>query len=902
MTNSSPQTSFAASPLDDFLLSEGTPDSALDTTNKSARTQSKFSLTRYQPVEVFRLTQGADLEICKKHAEEIIALINTNSSKVEERYKNFGNALIALAKLIDSTGQLINNRENPDPKLADFFLALTLKHWSDAKNGTAEFEIFSEFKDTLKINILLSDWQKLILKHFDIAQLSAIYTLPTLLSAQDLEEYTQTMSVYEILKTCGKLEDDIKFLNESTSAKDEDKKKNLEATKEKLRESLAQIREKSSDIFKVAQSAYKKCSINENAAQTFILKQINAKRSKNTTGSNPREFLNFSSSLNCKLILNTENSKALIKFSRELKSKIEELTNYQTGELDIIINAPSLLGATSTNLGLKIKSNKHRLLALDLALELYAATRIFLATCTIALKDFPEQRKTFGSDLLKSLESPLPPETLTKLLELGDNSEEFNPKLQKRILELYRFPEVVQSRQDIECSFDIFNIPQLTGYLLTNLVKQNLEDKAEQDNPELKNLIRIALSAYEQDYSFIGDILSNLKKNNFTAIAKSIYRRIKTLKEAISATDSFKANSSPEQIALSLSICINTIAAIAAEPSLAKQIRLQIPNIDNLTEFLDILANYSEDPSFFKDQVKKIKKSLSNTLQDAPLSPENMKKVSKAIRNFQYLIKHPELAASSTGDELFASGIFLPGAPGIGKTYFIKCLENEIGGPRIDISLMSYIKKALEAGEDFNLDLIKVILLAFSEVISDDKKNEPVMIVVDEAEAILVNRLLSNITQEQMTSNNLMLQIISDIRINYPNVFIVIATNHKDKVDKASIRRGRIDIEIELSDPSPEIRKIVIRSEIMKALEVANFDLELEDSDLAEMVKLSDGLQFVEIKQTINELIRFEWSMARDKNPDFKPEIMELVSRFKEIAGETSQHSLGDISRVGFVE
>ena len=166
-------------------------------------------------------------------------------------------------------------------------------------------------------------------------------------------------------------------------------------------------------------------------------------------------------------------------------------------------------------------------------------------------------------------------------------------------------------------------------------------------------------------------------------------------------------------------------------------------------------------------------------------------------------------------------GIMLYGAPGCGKTSFIKSLIAETRYNAIYVDL-NKITSSSDFENIFNtneingniFDLNKRIYIledidCISDIIIDRnlKKEEPIKQHVSIAEKIMYDVMTQN-KDEFKTNDALNLSTILNVMdgvIETPGRIIIMTTNCIDKLDKALIRPGRIDLKIEFKKASKDI-------------------------------------------------------------------------------------------------
>ena len=149
-------------------------------------------------------------------------------------------------------------------------------------------------------------------------------------------------------------------------------------------------------------------------------------------------------------------------------------------------------------------------------------------------------------------------------------------------------------------------------------------------------------------------------------------------------------------------------------------------------------------------------------------------------------------------------GMLLYGPPGTGKTMLAKAFANEAGMPFISTT-----------GSDlYDIKLLK-------DIFKKAKEYAPSIVFIDEVDAIgrrdgssndiIINKLL---TELNGFSDNL-----------EENIFIIMATNLKEKIDPAILRSGRIDLHIKIDHLDKEARKFFI-DKILKKPTKGKFDID----------------------------------------------------------------------------
>jgi hypothetical protein len=140
----------------------------------------------------------------------------------------------------------------------------------------------------------------------------------------------------------------------------------------------------------------------------------------------------------------------------------------------------------------------------------------------------------------------------------------------------------------------------------------------------------------------------------------------------------------------------------------------------------------------------------------------------------------------------FPSAVILHGPPGCGKTFAVEKLIEFLGWPSFNIDSGSI-------GSPFIHDTSKKISEVFAKAID----NAPSVLVIDEMEAFLSSRELSQGSGQHHVEE------VAEFLRKIPeaagkNVLVIAMTNLIDTIDPAILRRGRFDHIIEVQMPSKE--------------------------------------------------------------------------------------------------
>merc|ERR1719163_2719675 len=181
-------------------------------------------------------------------------------------------------------------------------------------------------------------------------------------------------------------------------------------------------------------------------------------------------------------------------------------------------------------------------------------------------------------------------------------------------------------------------------------------------------------------------------------------------------------------------------------------------------------------------------------------------------------------------------GCLLIGPPGTGKTLLAKAVAGEAGVPFISISAAEFIEMFVGVGASRVRDL-------FAEA----KKNAPCIVFIDELDAVGRQRNqglgMGNDEREQ-TINQLLTEM--DGFDGNTGVIVLAATNIPDVLDKALLRPGRFDRQIQVALPDSKGREKILGVHA-KGKKLA------DDVNLGDIAKRCLGMSGADLANVLNE-------------------------------------------------
>ncbi len=182
-------------------------------------------------------------------------------------------------------------------------------------------------------------------------------------------------------------------------------------------------------------------------------------------------------------------------------------------------------------------------------------------------------------------------------------------------------------------------------------------------------------------------------------------------------------------------------------------------------------------------------------------------------------------------------GVLLVGPPGTGKTLLAKATAGEAGVPFFSLS-----------GSDFVEMFVGVGAARVRDLFEQAKKKAPCIVFIDEIDAIgqaraTVGSVGTNDEREQTLN-----QLLAEMDGFEPNQGVVImgATNRPEVLDKALLRPGRFDRQIQVTLPTEQGRKQIL------LIHTRPVTLG-EDANLDRLAQITPGFSGADLANIVNE-------------------------------------------------
>lgn len=178
------------------------------------------------------------------------------------------------------------------------------------------------------------------------------------------------------------------------------------------------------------------------------------------------------------------------------------------------------------------------------------------------------------------------------------------------------------------------------------------------------------------------------------------------------------------------------------------------------------------------------------------------------------------------------NGMLLYGPPGCGKTFFAEKFAEE-----------SNFNFTIVNGSDLGSSYIHGTQGKIAALFEKAQQNAPSIICFDEFDSFVPSRSSRAAEYRAEEINEFLSQLNN---CSKKGIFVIGTTNRKDMIDQAILRRGRMDIHIEIPAPDAQTREQIFKIHL-KGRPVA------DDIDYKELAELTDNYASADIAFIVNE-------------------------------------------------
>lgn len=224
--------------------------------------------------------------------------------------------------------------------------------------------------------------------------------------------------------------------------------------------------------------------------------------------------------------------------------------------------------------------------------------------------------------------------------------------------------------------------------------------------------------------------------------------------------------------------------------------------------------------------------------------------------------------------------LMLYGPSGCGKTHFARAVANELGVNFMEIVPDDIASKWVHGTQE-----------KIAEVFRKAEKNAPTLLFFDEFDAMVPVRT-SEDRHHQNNEVNEFLCMMNNAQEK--GVYVIVATNHPENIDRAVLRTGRIDEMIYIDMPDSSARKDLFAHALAKLPASENIDYEklaamtsgYSCSDITYIIKVASRKKFNETIQHKDEPYRLISQMEleeaiKQQVPSVSPRELRAYERIR---------------------
>lgn len=292
--------------------------------------------------------------------------------------------------------------------------------------------------------------------------------------------------------------------------------------------------------------------------------------------------------------------------------------------------------------------------------------------------------------------------------------------------------------------------------------------------------------------------------------------------------------------------------------------------VENIDKFQKVKSDEKPEKKF---QIKKTKEKGFDAIA--------------GMEDIKSQIKTDVIDALNNSEEYKKYGIRIPngilfyGPPGCGKTFFAKCLSEEINAEFLSLTPANLKSKYVNATQENIAKLFK-----------EAEEKAPIVIFIDEINELLPNRDKDDYHEMSKSAVNEFLAQMD--RTSEKGILIIGATNFPHNIDPAALRSGRLEKKFYISPPDFDARKKLFEL----YLKERPLDLGVDFEYLAKLTEnyVSADIEFIvneAAKKALKEKSRISMKILEDTLKNIKPSVsLQELIKYEKIKSEMSGENL----------
>ena len=271
----------------------------------------------------------------------------------------------------------------------------------------------------------------------------------------------------------------------------------------------------------------------------------------------------------------------------------------------------------------------------------------------------------------------------------------------------------------------------------------------------------------------------------------------------------------------------------------------------------------------------------------------------KLSRDFVDIVSNKELAKEY---DILPPNMLFFGPPGTGKTYISQRLAEQCGLAFCAIKPSDLASVWVHGSQRLWRQL-------FEQAVDLAKKNKRgCLLLIDEFDAVASKRTEDDHNHQSGEVAELLTQLNDCVE---KNIYVIGTTNFISRIDKAVIRKGRVDEVVFIGMPDIDCRRQIFELELKKRPHEDNIDLELlsrltegyTSSDISYMVKESARNSFEASIQTQDkQAVKISQAMLEDIISKTRPSVSaDEVRQYEKMRDEYIRKNGSERRRIGFV-